>query len=84
MNRRQLKDYLLFKRNILVGFAGAFLTGAGISQAMASSTSPLVNSLISIVAEMSVFFAIFGVLFYFDNKDKNLLTNKGKKENLQK
>ena len=82
MNKSQLKDYLLFNRNILIGFSGAFLIGAGISQAIASSTSPLVNSLISIVAETSVFFAIFGVLFYFDNKDK-LLTNKGKKENLQ-
>ena len=51
MNKSQLKDYLLFNRNILIGFAGAFLTGAGISQAISRSTSPLVNSLISIVAE---------------------------------
>ena len=65
MNKSQLKDYLLFNRNILIGFSGAFLIGAGISQAIASSTSPLVNSLISIVAETGVFFAIFGVLFYF-------------------
>ncbi|HKG71612.1 MAG TPA: hypothetical protein VKA87_06915 [Nitrososphaeraceae archaeon] len=32
MNKSQLKDYILFNRNILIGFAGAFLTGAGISQ----------------------------------------------------
>lgn len=70
MDRSQLKDYLLFNRNILIGFAGAFLTGAGISQAIAGLTSPIVNSLISIVTETSVFFAIFGILFYFDNKDK--------------
>jgi hypothetical protein len=70
LNKSRLKDYLSFNRNILIGFAGAFLTGAGISQAIVGLTSPLVNSLISIVTETSVFFAIFGILFYFDNKDK--------------
>ena len=28
------------------------------------------NSLISLVVETSVFLAIFGILFYFDNKDE--------------
>jgi hypothetical protein len=83
LDRSQLKDYFLFNRNILIGFTGAFLTGAGISQAIARSTSELVNSLFSIVAETSVFFAIFGVLFYFDNKDR-FVDEQGKKENLQK
>jgi hypothetical protein len=58
MKKSRLKDYLLFNRNILIGFAGAFLTGAGTSQA------------ISLVAELSVFLTIFCILFYFDNKDK--------------
>jgi hypothetical protein len=66
----QLKAYLLFNRNILIGFVGAFLVGAVSSQMIARFTSPLVNSLISIVAELGVFLTIFGVLFYFDNKDK--------------
>jgi hypothetical protein len=78
LNRSRLKDYLLFNRNILIGFAAAFLTGAGISQAIARLTSPLVNSLISIVAETGVFFVIFGILFYFDNKDK-FIDEQGKK-----
>ena len=66
----QLKAYLLFNRNILIGFVGAFLVGALSSQAIARFTSPLINSVISIVAELGVFLTIFGVLFYFDNKDK--------------
>jgi len=70
LDSSQLKDYLLFNRNILIGFAGAFLTGAGISQAISRSTSPLVNSLISIVAETGIFFVIFGILFYYDNKNR--------------
>ena len=78
MNSSRLKDYLLFNRNILIGFAGAFLAGAGISQAIARLTSPIVNSLISILAESSVFFVIFGVLFYFDNKYK-FVDEQGKK-----
>ena len=81
MNRSRLKGYLLFNRNILIGFAGAFLTGAGISQAIAGLTSLLVNSLISLVTETSVFFAIFGILFYFDNKDK-FVDEQGKKREL--
>ena len=83
MNRSQLKDYLLFNRNILIAFAGAFLTGAVISQAISRSTSPLVNSLISIVAESGIFFVIFGILFYFDNKDK-FIDEQGKKREFSK
>jgi hypothetical protein len=70
LNKNRLKEYLLFNRNILVGFTGAFLTGAGTSQAITRFTSPVVNSLISLVVETSVFLAIFGILFYFDNKDE--------------
>ncbi len=66
----RLKDYLLFNRNILIGFVGAFLTGAVISQVIAGFTSSLFNSLVSLVAELGVFIGIFGILFYFDNKDK--------------
>ena len=83
MNRIRLKDYLSFNRNILIGFAGAFLTSAGTSQAISRFTSPLVNSLISLVAELSVFLIIFGILFYFDNKDK-FVDKQGREENRRK
>jgi len=70
LNRSRFRDYLLFNRNILIGFAGAFLTSAVTSQMIAKITSQLVNTLISLAVDTSVFFIIFGVLFYFDNKDK--------------
>ena len=70
MSMSRLRDYFLFNRNILIGIVGAFLTGAISSQAIARFTSPLVNSLISLIAELGVFLTIFGVLFYLDNKDK--------------
>jgi hypothetical protein len=66
----KLKVYLLFNRNILIGFVCAFLVGATSSQAIAQVTSPLLNSIVSVVAELGVFLTIFGVLFYFDNKDQ--------------
>ena len=69
MSKSKFKEYLLLNKNILIGFVGAFLIGAISSQAIAKFTSPLVNSLISVVAELGVFLSIFGVLFYFDNKD---------------
>jgi uncharacterized protein YacL len=75
-----LKDYLLFNRNILIGFVGAFLSGAASSQAIARFTSPLVNSIISVVAELGVFLTIFGVLFYFDNKDKFIDERENRRE----
>ena len=83
MSMSRLRDYLLFNRSILIGFVGAFLTGAISSQAIARFTSPLVNSLISLIAQLGVFFAIFGVLFYFDNKDK-FVDEQGKKREFAK
>ena len=70
LNENRLKEYLLFNRNILIAFTAAFLTSAGTSQAIAKFTSPLVNSLISLVADVSVFLTIFGILFYLDNKHR--------------
>jgi hypothetical protein len=65
-----VKVYNEVSEHILIGFTGAFLIGAGTSQAITRFTSPVVNSLVSLVAETSVFLGVFGMLFYFDNKDK--------------
>lgn len=69
-SRSRLKEYLLFNRNILIGFSGAFLAGAATSQAITRFTSPAVNSLVSLVIETSVYLTIFGFLFYLDNKHR--------------
>jgi hypothetical protein len=80
MKSSQIKDYFLFNRNLLMGFAGAFLTGAGISQVIAGSTSSIVNSIISLVTEFCIFIVLFGILFYIINKIK-FIDNQEKKEN---
>jgi hypothetical protein len=70
LSRSRLREYLLFNRNILIGFSGAFLAGAVTSQAITRFTSPAVNSLVSLVIKTSVYLAIFGILFYLDNKHR--------------
>jgi hypothetical protein len=72
LSRSRLKEYLLFNRNILIGFSGAFLVGAATSQAITRFTPPAVNSLISLVVETSTYLTIFGILFYLDNKHRFL------------
>jgi hypothetical protein len=79
LNRIRLKDYLLFNRNILIAFTAAFLTSAVTSQGIVGFTSSLINSLVSLVADVSVFLTIFSILFYRDNKHRlvNEHTQKG-------
>jgi uncharacterized membrane protein (DUF485 family) len=69
-SKSRLKEYLLFNRNILIGFSGAFLAGAATSQSITRFTLPAVNSIISLVVETSVYLAIFGILFYLDNRHR--------------
>jgi hypothetical protein len=83
LNRNRFRDYLLFNRNIIIGFAGAFLTSAVTSQVIAKITLPLVNTLISLAVETSVFLAIFGILFYFDNKDKFVDEQENRRESVK-
>ena len=83
MKSSQIKDYFLFNRNLLMGFAGAFLTGAGISQVIAGSTSSIVNSIISLVTEFCIFIVLFGILFYIINKFY-FIDNQGKKRESSK
>jgi hypothetical protein len=70
MKRNRLKDYLLFNREILIGATCAFFTSAITSQLITKFTSTLTNSLISQIADMSVFLIVFGILFYRDNKHR--------------
>ncbi len=63
-----MKDYLLFNRDILIGVTCGFFTSAITSQLIAKFTSTLTNSLISQIADMSIFLTVFGILFYIDNK----------------
>jgi hypothetical protein len=62
------KEYLLFNKNILIGFVCAFITGATVSQLILAKFTYASNSLVTLITEDVVFYTIFGILFYIDYK----------------
>jgi hypothetical protein len=74
--RSQLKykKYLLFNKNILIGYVCASLTGAITSQIIAPKLTFALNSIITLIIEDVVFYTIFGILFYVNNKRENNFT----------
>jgi hypothetical protein len=65
------KKYFLFNKNILIGFISALISGAITSQIIAPKFTFALNSLITLITEDVVFYTIFGILFYIDNKREN-------------
>jgi heme/copper-type cytochrome/quinol oxidase subunit 2 len=72
------KKYLLFNRNILIGFVCALLSGAATSQIIATRFTLALNSIITLITEDIVFYTVFGILFYVDNKRENNFTKQQK------
>jgi hypothetical protein len=62
------KEYLLFNKNILIGFVCAFIAGATVSQLILAKFTYASNSLITLITEDVIFYTIFGILFYIDNR----------------
>ena len=65
------KKYFLFNKNIAIGFVCALFTGAITSQLILIKFTFALNSLITLITEDIVFYTIFGILFYVDNKREN-------------
>lgn len=84
MNKKILNDYLLFNRAIITGVIFGLATSAITSQLIAKYTSTFANSLISLVADMSVFLTIFGILYYRDNKHDFIVKRKFTGQNYDK
>src|SRR5919202_6310469 len=70
LNLLKYKKYLLFNKNILIGFVCAALTGAATSQIIAPTFTLALNSIITLITEDIVFYTVFGILFYVDNINK--------------
>lgn len=68
MSQLKYKKYILFNRNILIGFVCASLSGAVTSQIIAPKFTLALNSIVTLITEDIVFYTIFGILFYVDNK----------------
>lgn len=72
------KKYLLFNRNILIGFVCASLAGATTSQIMAPKLTLALNSVITLITEDIFFYTVFGILFYLDHKREVIKQQKDK------
>jgi hypothetical protein len=70
---RKYKEVLYFNKNLILAGISSLLVGSLVTQLYAQAGgSNIINSFVSIATEYSVFFPIFGMLFYFDNRNKYL------------
>ena len=67
--KAKYKEYLKLNKNILLGFAASIIISAIIADYFADQQD-YINSTITLVADYSVFFSVFGFLFYLDNRKK--------------
>jgi hypothetical protein len=68
---RKYKEVLYFNKNLIIAGISSLLVGSLVTQLYAQAGgSNIINSFVSIATEYSVFFPIFGMLFYFDNRNK--------------
>lgn len=73
------RDYVLFNKNILISGIFAFFGGALFTQFYSTiDQNNLVNSITTLLFEYGIYIPLFGVLFYFDNKNQYILST-GKK-----
>jgi hypothetical protein len=74
-----LHEYLKLNKNILIAFAVSIIFSAIIAQSLANQEDYL-NTTYTLIFDYLLYFSTFGILFFFDNKKKYLLTS-GKLDN---
>jgi hypothetical protein len=72
------KDLILLNKNIVVAGICAFFSAAFVTQFYYTqyNESHIANSIVALISEYSVYFPIFGLLFYRDMRYINPLTGK--------
>ena len=63
------KDYAKLNRNLVVSIASAMIISAIFSQSLKGQTE-YVNATLTIIVSYGVYYAVFGILYYKDNKEK--------------
>ena len=63
------RDYVTLNRNLVASIVSAMLVSALFSQALKGQTE-YVNATLTIIVSYAVYYLIFGILFYRDNKEK--------------
>jgi len=64
-----LGEYLKLNKNILIAFAVSIAISALVAQALFEQEHYL-NTTYTVIADYVVYFSIFGILYYFDNRKK--------------
>jgi len=65
--KQKYREYLRLNKNILLAFAASIIISAVVADYL-SDQQDYLNSSLTLVADYCVFFSIFGILFYIDNR----------------
>ena len=77
---RKYKDYILFNKNIIVAGTAALIVGTFFTQFYAQQTkNNFLNAIVTLSVEYAVYIPLFGLFYYFDNKEKYVDPLSGKK-----
>lgn len=71
-----LQDYLKLNKNILIAIVTSIIISAAIAQLL-SDQEDYLNSTYTTIADYSIYFSVFGVLYYFDNRKKYRIESGG-------
>src|SRR3989442_971922 len=74
--KNRCKEYLTLTKNLFVAYIAAFITAAITAQLFSKSISYL-NTSVTMVAENSAYFGIFGLLHSIDNRKKYRIEETG-------
>ena len=64
-----LQDYLKLNKNIIIAILTSIIFSAIIAQIL-SDQEDYLNTTYTTIADYSIYFSVFGVLYYFDNRKK--------------
>ena len=67
--KQKYKEYFKLNKNILAGFAASITISAIVAQLLVSQQDYL-NTTYTLIVDYTVFFSVFGGLFYLDNRKK--------------
>ena len=77
---RKYKDYIIFNKNIIVAGTAALIVGTFFTQFYAQQNkNNFLNAIVTLSVEYAVYIPLFGLFYYFDNKEKYVDPLSGKK-----
>lgn len=72
--KQKYREYIKLNKNILIGFAASIIISAIVAQILANEDA-IFNTTYTLIVDYAVYFSVFGVLYYYDNRKKYKLEN---------